>query len=155
MLDVALVLSGNEVAVAFLGADDLDPRITRYAFDEAHVAFANGWVALGSFAVCSGLGHRLDRIPPPLAGLVGDRGWGGAGAEPPRLDQRDLAVAPRDVLAVGHRRGDGAPSPQLPRCSAVRLNPMRIRLHLSRVAVSGWRHLRAASASMKLKTKMG
>ena len=50
---VALALSGNEVAVAFR-ADDLNPQIARYAFDEAHVAFANGWVALGSFAVCSG-----------------------------------------------------------------------------------------------------
>ena len=50
----ALVLSGNEVATAF-HADDLDPQIARYAFDEAQVAFANARVALGSFAVCCGL----------------------------------------------------------------------------------------------------
>ena len=49
----ALVLSGDEVAAAFR-ADDLDPQIARYAFDEAHVALANGLVALGSFAVCCG-----------------------------------------------------------------------------------------------------
>jgi hypothetical protein len=49
----ALVLSGNEVATAF-HADDLDPQIARYAFDEAQVAFANARVALGSFAVCCG-----------------------------------------------------------------------------------------------------
>ena len=52
-LFVALALNGNEVAAAFR-ADDLDPQIARYAFDEAHVGFANGWVALGSFAVCAG-----------------------------------------------------------------------------------------------------
>src|SRR4029450_3300388 len=32
----ALALSGNEVAAGFR-ADDLDPQIARYAFDEAHV----------------------------------------------------------------------------------------------------------------------
>jgi hypothetical protein len=49
----ALALSGNEVAAAFR-AGDLDPQIARYAFDESQVAFANGRVALGSFAVCCG-----------------------------------------------------------------------------------------------------
>jgi hypothetical protein len=53
VLLVASVLSGNEVAAAFR-ADDLDPQIARYAFDEAQAAFANGRVALGSFAVCCG-----------------------------------------------------------------------------------------------------
>jgi hypothetical protein len=53
VLLAALVLNGNEVAAAFR-ANDLDPQIARYAFDEAHVAFANAWVALGSFAVCCG-----------------------------------------------------------------------------------------------------
>jgi hypothetical protein len=46
-------LSGSEVAAAFR-ADDLDPQIARYAFDEGQVAFANARVALGSFAVCCG-----------------------------------------------------------------------------------------------------
>ena len=46
---VALVLSGNEVAAA-LRADDLDPQIARYAFDEGQASFANARVALGSFA---------------------------------------------------------------------------------------------------------
>lgn len=53
VLFVALVLSGNEVAAAFR-ADDLDPQIARYAFDEGQAAFANARVALGSFAVCCG-----------------------------------------------------------------------------------------------------
>jgi hypothetical protein len=53
VLSVALVLSGNEVAAAFR-ADDLDPQLARYAFDEAQAAFANARVALGSFAVCCG-----------------------------------------------------------------------------------------------------
>lgn len=53
VLLVALTLSGNEVAAAFR-ADDLDPQIARYAFDESQAAFANGRMALGSFAVCCG-----------------------------------------------------------------------------------------------------
>jgi hypothetical protein len=55
VLFVALGLSGlgNEAAVA-LRAGDLDPQIARYAFDQAQAAFANGRVALGSFAVCCG-----------------------------------------------------------------------------------------------------
>jgi hypothetical protein len=55
VLFVALGLSGlgNEAAVAFR-ADDLDPQIARYAFDQGQAAFANGRVALGSFAVCCG-----------------------------------------------------------------------------------------------------
>ncbi|MGY4772443.1 hypothetical protein ACXC9Q_36515 [Kribbella sp. CWNU-51] len=50
----ALVLSlGNEMAAVFR-ADDLDPQIARYAFDESQAAFANARVAGGSFAVCCG-----------------------------------------------------------------------------------------------------
>jgi len=44
VLLVAPMLSGSEVAAAFR-ADDLDPQIARYAFDEAQAAFANpGWL---------------------------------------------------------------------------------------------------------------
>ncbi len=50
---VALVLAGNWDAAAFRAAD-LDPQIARYAFDAGNVSFANGWVAMGSFAVCCG-----------------------------------------------------------------------------------------------------
>jgi multisubunit Na+/H+ antiporter MnhE subunit len=46
-------LTGSEVAVAYR-AGDLDPQIARYGFDQSHVAFANGWVGLGSFAICCG-----------------------------------------------------------------------------------------------------
>lgn len=53
VLFVALVLSGNEVAATFR-AEDLDPQIARYAFDEGQAAFANTRMALGSFAVSCG-----------------------------------------------------------------------------------------------------
>jgi hypothetical protein len=50
---VALVLAGQWDA-ATLHADDIDPQVARYAYDEGNASFANGWVALGSFAVCCG-----------------------------------------------------------------------------------------------------
>jgi hypothetical protein len=65
----ALVLSGNEVAAGFR-ADDLDPQIARYAFDEAHVAFGNAWVALGSFAVCCGWVIASTRFLPRWLGWL-------------------------------------------------------------------------------------
>jgi len=69
VLFLALVLSGNEVAAAFR-ADDLDPQIARYAFDEVHVAFANAWVALGSFAVCCGWVIASTRFLPRWLGWL-------------------------------------------------------------------------------------
>jgi hypothetical protein len=51
---VVLILGGSWDA-ASLRVDDIDPDIARYAFDLGNASFANGWVALGSFAVCSGL----------------------------------------------------------------------------------------------------
>jgi hypothetical protein len=69
VLFVALVLSGNEVAAAFR-ADDLDPQIARYAFDEAQVAFANARVALGSFAVCCGWVIASTRFLPRWLGWL-------------------------------------------------------------------------------------
>lgn len=50
---VAVVLVGSWGAAAFR-AEDLDPDVARYAFDQGNLSFANGWVALGSFAVCAG-----------------------------------------------------------------------------------------------------
>jgi hypothetical protein len=69
VLFVGLVLSGNEVAAAFR-ADDLDPQIARYAFDEAQAAFANARVALGSFAVCCGWVVVSTRLLPRWLGWV-------------------------------------------------------------------------------------
>jgi hypothetical protein len=69
VLFVALVLSGNEVA-ATLRADDLDPQIARYAFDEGQAAFANARVALGSFAVCCGWVIASTRILPRWTGWL-------------------------------------------------------------------------------------
>ena len=51
---VTLVLGGAWDA-ASLRVDDIDPAIARYAFDLGNASFANGWVVLGSFALCSGL----------------------------------------------------------------------------------------------------
>jgi hypothetical protein len=69
VLFVALVLSGNEVA-ATLRADDLDPQIARYAFDEGQAAFANARVALGSCAVCCGWVIASTRFLPRWVGWL-------------------------------------------------------------------------------------
>ncbi|MGZ4687534.1 hypothetical protein [Oryzihumus sp.] len=69
VLFAALVLSGSEVAAAFR-ADDLDPQIARYAFDEAQAAFANARVALGSFAVCCGWVIASTRFLPRWVGWL-------------------------------------------------------------------------------------
>jgi hypothetical protein len=69
VLFVALVLSGNEIAAAFR-ADDLDPQIARYAFDEGQAAFANARVALGSFAVCCGWVIASTRFLPRWVGWL-------------------------------------------------------------------------------------
>jgi hypothetical protein len=68
-LFVATVLSGNEVAAVWSAAD-LDPQIARYAFDEAQAAFANGRVALGSFAVCCGWVIASTRFLPRWVGWL-------------------------------------------------------------------------------------
>ena len=76
VLFVALVLSGNEVAAAFR-ADDLDPQIARYAFDEGQAAFANARVALGSFAVCAaGSSRRPDFCRAGWDGWPSRAEWG-------------------------------------------------------------------------------
>jgi len=71
VLFVALGLSGigNEAAVAFR-AGDLDPQIARYAFDQGQAAFANGRVALGSFAVCCGWVIASNRFLPRWVGWL-------------------------------------------------------------------------------------
>ena len=68
---VALGLSGigNEAAVAFR-AGDLDPQIARYAFDQGQAAFANGRIALGSFAVCCGWVIASTRFLPRWVGWL-------------------------------------------------------------------------------------
>jgi hypothetical protein len=50
---VAVALGGSWTA-ATLRAASLDPGVGRFAFDLGNASFANGWVALGSFAICSG-----------------------------------------------------------------------------------------------------
>jgi hypothetical protein len=69
VLFVAWGLSGNEVAAAFR-ADDLDPQIARYAFDEGQAAFANARVALGSFAGCCGWVIASTRFLPSWVGWL-------------------------------------------------------------------------------------
>jgi magnesium-transporting ATPase (P-type) len=69
VLFVALVLSGSEIAAAFR-ADDLDPQLARYAFDESQAAFANARVALGSFALCCGWVIASTRFLPRWVGWL-------------------------------------------------------------------------------------
>jgi hypothetical protein len=69
VLFVAVVLIGNEVAAAFR-ADDLDPQIARYAFDESQAAFANARVALGSFAIGCGWVIATTRVLPRWLGWL-------------------------------------------------------------------------------------
>jgi hypothetical protein len=69
VLFVGLVLSGNEVAAAFR-ANDLDPQIARYAFDEAQATFANARVAVGSFAICCGWVMATTRFLPRWLGWL-------------------------------------------------------------------------------------
>ena len=69
VLFVALVLSGSEIAAAFR-ADDLDPQIARYAFDESQASFANARVSLGSFAVCGGWVITTTRFLPRGVGWL-------------------------------------------------------------------------------------
>jgi hypothetical protein len=109
VLFVALVLSGNEVAVTFR-ADDLDPQIARYAFDESQAAFANARVALWQLRRLLRLGHRIDPIPAPLGGMAGHRNRSGARTQPHQLNQLHLAAPLPDVLAVGDRGGRAAPA---------------------------------------------
>jgi hypothetical protein len=124
VLFVALVLSGNEVAAAFR-ADDLDPQIARYAFDEGQAAFAKRPGGPWQFRQVLRLGYRHDWIPSPLGGMAGHRKRSGARTQPDQLDQLHLAAALRNVLAVGDHGGHTAPAPQLPRRRPVRLNPVQ------------------------------
>jgi hypothetical protein len=76
VLFAALVLSGGEVAAVFT-ADDLDPQIARYAFEESQAAFANARVAMGSFAVCSGWVIAATRFLPRWLGWLAIVSGGG------------------------------------------------------------------------------
>ena len=135
VLFVALVLSGNEVAAAFR-ADDLDPQIARYAFDEGQAAFANARVAPGQLRRLLRLGHRVDPIPAPRGGMAGHRKRSGARTQPDQLDQLHLAAVLPDVLAVDDHGGRAAPAPQLPRRRPVRLNRVQFGSCLSGFAVA-------------------
>lgn len=69
LLFATLVLSGNEVAAVFT-ADDLDPQVARYAFEESQAAFANARVALGSCAICCGWALLATRFLPRWLGWL-------------------------------------------------------------------------------------
>ena len=53
MLPAYLLLDVSWEAASF-GAAELDLAVASYAFDTGNLAFANIWVAMGSFAVCCG-----------------------------------------------------------------------------------------------------
>ena len=52
-------------------ADTLTPELALYAFDVGNVAFANSWVAMGSFALCGGLVMLTGRFMRRWLGWVG------------------------------------------------------------------------------------
>jgi hypothetical protein len=76
VLAVAPVVTGNEVAAVFI-ADDLDPQIARYAFEEGQAAFANARVALGGFALCSGWVIASTQVLPRWLGWLAIASGGG------------------------------------------------------------------------------
>lgn len=64
---VAVALGGSWTA-ATLRAASLDPDVGRFAFDLGNASFANGWVALGSFAVCIGMAIISTNLLPRWLG---------------------------------------------------------------------------------------
>ena len=48
------ILLGAWQLAAFWGSEGLDPQLGRLAFDMGNLAFANAWVAMGSFAIAAG-----------------------------------------------------------------------------------------------------
>lgn len=52
-------------------ADSLSPELARNAFDVGNVAFANSWVAMGSFVLCGGLVMLTGRFMRRWLGWVG------------------------------------------------------------------------------------
>jgi hypothetical protein len=62
--------TGSGITAVAFRAGDLDPQIARYAFDQGQAAFANGRVALGSFAVCCGWVIASTRFLPRWVGWL-------------------------------------------------------------------------------------
>ncbi len=54
---VISVVSGQIASwdAAVYRSDDIDPQVSRYAFDLGNLSFANGWVASGAVGICAGL----------------------------------------------------------------------------------------------------
>jgi len=130
VLFVALVLSGNEVAAAF-HADDLDPQIARYAFDEGQAAFANARVALGSFAGCCGWVIASTRFLPRWVGWLAIASGVGLALSRISWTSKHLAAALPDVLAVGDHGGRAAPAPQTSAASPSPVEPCAVLVHIS------------------------
>lgn len=54
---VISVVSGQIASwdAAAYRSDDIDPQVSRYAFDLGNLSFANSWVAAGAVGICAGL----------------------------------------------------------------------------------------------------
>lgn len=54
---VVSVVSGQIASwdAAAYRSDDIDPQVSRYAFDLGNLSFANSWVAAGAVGICAGL----------------------------------------------------------------------------------------------------
>ncbi len=69
LLFVASGMNGPEQAAAYR-ADTLTPELASYAFSVGHLEFENGWVAMGSFALCVGLAIIRTRALPQWLGWL-------------------------------------------------------------------------------------
>ena len=88
VLFVALVLSGNEIAVAFR-ADDLDPQIARCAFNEGQRPSPTPGHLAASLFAAAGSSRRPDFCPAAGAGFCKRSG---TRTQPHQLDQLHLAT---------------------------------------------------------------
>lgn len=65
----ATIAPGWELA-SFRESEGLDPQLARLAFDMGNMEFASAWVALGSFALATGLALLSSRMLPRWLGWL-------------------------------------------------------------------------------------
>jgi hypothetical protein len=65
---VGCLLVGSSQLAAFRVPEGLDPQLGRFAFDMGNLGFANAWVAMGSFALATGVAVLASRSLPGWLG---------------------------------------------------------------------------------------
>ena len=71
VLLVAFGLVNTSIAAAVHRGDVIDPALAAYAWDVGTFGFANAWLALGSFALASGLASRATGAFPRWLAWLG------------------------------------------------------------------------------------